>query len=77
MLARHLAELSNPPFKIGQRVRIREDGAGGEVYLVIGLDYEHRMVPARGWSLSVATEDDLESGGGGITDFSPEDLEHA
>ena len=70
-----LNELSNPPFTIGQRVKIKEDGEGGLVHVVMGIKYEHRMVANHGWDIWVVEEDFIESGSGGADGFKPDDLQ--
>lgn len=73
----HINEISYPPFQIGQRVKIKEDGPGGEVHRVLGARYEHRMVPSQGWDFHVVPEDGIETGNGGYDGFGPNDLEPA
>lgn len=77
MLDKHLMEIQHPPFTVGQLVRIKEDGPGGEVHHILGAVYEHRMVPNAGWNFHVATEDQIENGYGGTDGFGPEHLEFA
>lgn len=77
MLAQHLHEIQNPPFRIGDTVRLKEDGPGGEVYHITGSTYEHRMVADRGWNFHLATADEIENGHGGTDGFGPEHLDHA
>lgn len=68
-------ELENPPFKIGERVKIDEDGEGGEPHIVMGVRYEHRMtMHGNGWDIWVVEEDGIDSGSGGADGFSPADL---
>jgi hypothetical protein len=77
MLAEHLHEIQNPPFRVGDTVRLKEDGPGGEVYYITGATYEHRTVSDRGWNFHLATADDLEGSNGGTDGFGPEHLDHA
>ena len=71
----HLIEILCPPFEVGQKVRIKEDGGHGEVYRVIGINYEHRMVSGQGWNIHIATETDIDKGYGGTDGFGAGDLE--
>lgn len=71
----HLSELKNPPFAIGQRVKIIEDGEGGYPHIVMGIKYEHRMgYHGTGWDIWVVEEDGIDSGSGGADGFVPDDL---
>lgn len=71
-----LHELQNPPFSIGQRVKIKEDGEGGDVHVVMGIKYEHRMTyQGRGWDIWVVEEDGIDHGYGGADGFGPDDLQ--
>ena len=74
MLAQHLHEIQTPLFKIGDTVRIKEDGPGGEIHYVMGAVYEHRN---REWDFHLATASEIEGGHGGTDGFGPEHLEHA
>jgi hypothetical protein len=71
-----IEELKHPPFVIGQRVKIKEDGEGGYPHLVMGIKYEHRLgFMGRGWDIWVVEEDGLDDGSGGADGFSPDDLQ--
>jgi hypothetical protein len=61
MLAIHLQQIQCPPFDVGQKVRINEDGPGGEVFRIVGATYEYRQVAGAGWNFWLATEDDIEN----------------
>lgn len=71
-----LAEvLKNPPFQIGERVTIDEDGDGAEPHVVMGVRYEHRMTAhGKGWDIWVVQEDEIDDGVGGFDGFTPADL---
>lgn len=74
-MSHHLEALANPPFNIGQRVRIIEDGPDGDVCRVMGVQYEHRMVPGGGWSFWVVEEHGIDTGWGGCDHLSSDQLE--
>ena len=69
-----LSQLEKQPFSIGDRVLIKEDGAGAQPHIVMGIKFEHRMVPGRGWDIWVVAENGVEAGEGGYDGFSPDDL---
>jgi hypothetical protein len=73
----HHTEIQNPPFTVGQHVRVLEDGEGGEIYLVIGMNYEYRPGSHVGWSFNIATESEIENGYGSTDGFGPEHLTSA
>jgi hypothetical protein len=77
MAAHDLFEISNPPYTMGQFVKIIEDGDGGEVYRVVGVTFDYRMVPGHGWNFWLATDDDITNGYGGADGFTPDDIEAA
>jgi hypothetical protein len=78
MLAQHLHEIQNPLFKVGDTVRLKEDGPGGEVYHIVGATYEYRGARDRGWwNFHLATSVDIENGYVGTDGFGPQHLDHA
>lgn len=67
--------LQDPPFQIGQRVKINEDGDGGEPHIVMGVKYENRMtMHGNGWDIWVVEEDGISDGSGGADGFTPDQL---
>lgn len=71
----HLNEITYPPFQVGQRVRIKEDGPAGEIYRITGAVYEYRGVPRGGWDFTLATDYEITNGHGGADGFGPEHIE--
>lgn len=74
-MSRHLENLANQPLQIGARVRIKDDGMGGEIHRVMGATYEHRMVPCAGWTFWLVEETEIDEGAGGYDGFSADDLQ--
>src|SRR5690606_28693838 len=64
-------------FRIGQPVRIAKPAPGedaGAIYYVTGIEWEHRMVPQRGWDITIASREDIERGNGQTDGYAPSDL---
>jgi hypothetical protein len=73
-MSHHLNNLSNPPHVIGDRVKIIEDGIGGEVHIIVGAQYDPRPVASSGWSFWVISEDGIDTGEGGTDGFTYDQL---
>lgn len=64
-----LIEIQNPPYSVGDKVKFEN-----EIFYIISISYEYRMVPYRGWSVDLATEEDIIKEYGGFGPVRVEDL---
>lgn len=74
MFERHLSEIQNPPFKVGQHVRLTGDYPGGEIYRIVGMRYDYRQPPQWAWDFWLATEQEIADGHGGTDGFTPNEI---
>lgn len=76
-MSHHLVNLATQPHDIGSRVRIVEDGPGGDVHIVVGAQYDPRPVASGGWSFWVISEAGIDTGEGGADGFTEDQLTYA
>lgn len=67
-------------FRIGQAVKLAKPYAEDDpdkVYFVLGIAWEHRKIAHHGWSITIATEEEILRGYGAVDGFAPSDLRPA